>query len=128
MIYCFGMKNKPNYKSLLQERDKVTREISNYAFVLRASLRRHGNICGNPTCRCKHPTNPKPHGPYNYLSHRYKDKTQTIFLTKKKLSYAKEGIDNYKEFLTRLYRLSEINFQILRYHYDRLEEREDVQI
>lgn len=117
------MKNKPSYSGLLKERDTLIARLVACSFVLRSTLRRHGNICGNSKCRCKHPTRPKLHGPYNYLSHRYNDRTQTIFLNEKKFSYANEGIRSYKRLMATVYRLSEINFRILRYHYDKLEEK-----
>jgi len=116
----------PAYNLLLREREKLLKKLSINPFVLRASLRRHGNICGRPNCSCKALKNPKLHGPYDYLSHRYKDKTQTVFLNKKKFAYATEGIRGYKRLLGMIYRLSEVNFRILRYHYDKLKEKKDV--
>lgn len=112
------MKMKPSKNSLLKERDRLIEKLSKFSFILRGSLRRHGNICGNPTCRCKDKKSPKLHGPYDYLSHRYKDKTQTIFLNDSKLKLAKKGIQNYKKMLKTLYRLSEINFRLLRYYHE----------
>ena len=110
----------PPYNSLLRERDSLLRQLSAAPFVLRGSLRRHGNICGRPNCSCKRLKDPKLHGPYDYLSHRYKDKTQTVFLTEKKLYLAKKGISDYKKLIYVIYRLSEINFRLLRYHYSKL--------
>ena len=110
----------PVYSSLLKERDNLLKKLTTNVFVLRGSLRRHGNICGRPNCSCKRPKDPKLHGPYDYLSHRYKDKTQTVFLTEKKLSLAKNGISDYKKLIAVIYRLSEVNFRLLRYHYDKL--------
>ncbi len=110
----------PVYSSLLKERDNLLKELTANVFVLRGSLRRHGNICGRSNCSCKRLKDPKLHGPYDYLSHRYKDKTQTVFLTEKKLSLAKNGISDYKKLIAVIYRLSEINFRLLRYHYDKL--------
>jgi hypothetical protein len=88
--------------------------------VLRGSLRLHENVCGNPNCRCKDPENPVRHGPYHYLSHRYENKTQTIFLTKKKLDHARQWTENYRRLINTIYELSEINFKLLRYHHDKL--------
>ncbi len=110
----------PLYGSLLRERDSLLGKLGVNAFVLRGSLRRHGNICGRPNCSCKRLKDPKLHGPYDYLSHRYKDKTQTVFLTEKKLSLAKNGISDYRKLIAVIYRLSEVNFRLLRYHYDKL--------
>ena len=110
----------PAYNSLVKERGRLVGELKANPFILRGSLRRHGNICGRPNCSCKRLKNPKLHGPYDYLSHRYKDKTQTVFLNKKKLHYAKEGISGYNKLIETVYELSEINFRILRYHYNKL--------
>ncbi|MEA1937153.1 MAG: DUF6788 family protein [Patescibacteria group bacterium] len=114
------MKNKPSLKGLIKKRRQLLMKLSKEAFVLRGSLRKQGNICGNPKCKCKDPEKPVLHGPYHYLSHRYKNKSQTIFLTSKKFPLAQKGINNYKSLIEILYDLSEVNFQILRYHYDSL--------
>ena len=110
----------PAYSSLLKERDNLLDRLAVNAFILRGSLRRQGNICGRPNCSCKRLKDPKLHGPYNYLSHRYKDKSQTVFLNKKKFGLAKKGICDYNKLIAIVYKLSEINFRLLRYHYDKL--------
>ena len=115
------MNRKPSYSKLLKQRADLIGKLSNWPAVLRGSIRRHGNKCGNPGCRCKDPKNPILHGPYHYLSHRYRDKTQTIFLNEVKLTHAREWIANYKALIEHIYKLSEINFRVLRYHYDKLE-------
>ena len=117
------MEKRPSYQYLLKRRDKLIKKLGDGSFVLRGSLRRHGNKCGKPGCACKHPTDPKLHGPYDYLSHRYGKKTRTIFLNRKKLIHAKKGIKAYNKLLNNLYLLSEINFRILRYHYGKLEDK-----
>ena len=116
------MKRKPSYAKLLKERRELLAKLAEWPPVLRGSLRRHGNKCGNPNCRCKDPEHPVLHGPYHYLSHRYGDKTQTLFLNETKLHLATEWIANYKRLIKTVYRLSEVNFRILRHHYDRLED------
>jgi len=116
------MKQKPSYQQLLNERERLQKKLANCPPILRGTLRRHGNKCGNPSCRCHDKKNPIRHGPYDYLSHRYENKTQTIFLNETKLPYAREWTQNYKGMIETLYRLSEINFRILRYHYEKLED------
>jgi len=44
----------------------------------------------------------------------------TIFLTERKLPYAKRGIKEYDEAIDIIYGIAEINFEILRYHHERL--------
>jgi len=115
------MKRKPSYAGLLRERQELLERLAEWPPVLRGSLRKHGNKCGNPNCRCKDPEHPVLHGPYHYLSHRYGDKTQTLFLNETKLRCATEWIANYKHLIKTVYRLSEVNFRILRYHYEKLD-------
>ncbi len=118
------MKSKPSYAELVKEREELLKRLGSWPPVLRASLRLHGNRCGRPKCRCKDPKNPVLHGPYHYLSHRYEDRTQTVFLNEVKLKFASEWIANYKKLIETIYRLSEINFRLLRYHYKTLEKKE----
>jgi hypothetical protein len=46
-----------------------------------------------------------------------------IFLNKRKLPYARKGVEEYAELIDTVYRISEINFKILRYHYLELKGR-----
>lgn len=115
------MNARHSYKVLLRERKGILRRLAAWPPVLRGSLRRHGSRCGNPDCRCHDKKAPKLHGPYQYLSHRYENSTQTILLTKSKLPHAVAWAANYKRLIKLIYRLSEVNFRLLRYHYDKLE-------
>ena len=45
-----------------------------------------------------------------------------IFLNDRKLPYAHKGIEEYAELIDVVYRISEINFKILRYHYAELKD------
>jgi hypothetical protein len=110
------MNEKPSYSELQRERERILERLGDYPPVLRGSLRRHGNKCGNPNCACHDLHKPKRHGPYYYLSHRYQDRTQTLFLSPVKLPYAKAWMANYKRLIHLIYRLSEVNFRLLRYH------------
>jgi len=130
-IYCFGMARRktskakqeiPSYRRLLQERDRLLGQLAACPPVLRGTIRCHGNKCGNPTCRCHDEKDPIRHGPYHYLSHRHDNKTQTIFLNDRKRPYAEAWIANYKRLIETIYELSEVNFRLLRYHNEKLED------
>jgi len=43
-----------------------------------------------------------------------------IFLNNKKMIYASKGVGQYHEIINLIYKISEINFNILRYHYEEL--------
>lgn len=107
-------------KQLLKERDKLVSKLSGYRHILRGTIIKRGNICGKAVCVCKRKTNPVLHGPYQYLSHRSKKSINMIFLNKKKLPIAKVGVREYDKVIELIYRIAEINFEILRYHHERL--------
>lgn len=107
-------------KQLQEERDRLTKSLGKLRRILRGSVMRHGNICGKAVCICKRKKNPIPHGPYSYLSHRSRKGVNTVFLNKKKLPIAEKGIREYDKAIDIIYRIAEINFRILRYHYDKL--------
>lgn len=105
---------------LLAKRDALIGRLCDYKYILRGTIIQRGNICGKPTCRCKRKNNPLLHGPYSYLSHRSRNTTNMIFLNKKKLNYALKGVTQYQELIELIYQISEINFEVLRYHYEKL--------
>ncbi len=107
-------------KQLMKERDKLAGKLGGYRQVLRGTIVKRGNICGKPVCICKRKNNPILHGPYQYLSHRSRKSINMIFLNKKKLPRAAKGVREYSELIDLIYRISEINFEILRYHHARL--------
>ena len=107
-------------KQLLKERDKLAGKLCGYRHILRGTIIKRGNICGKAVCICKRKNNPVLHGPYQYLSHRSKKSINMIFLNKKKLPLAKAGVREYGDAIELIYRIAEINFEILRYHHERL--------
>lgn len=109
-----------NLKELLKKREALVKRLGGLKRILRGSIVKQGNICGKAVCICKRKKNPVLHGPYSYLSHRSRIGINTIFLTEKKLHYAKNGIRQYDEAIVLIYRIAEINFEILRYHHARL--------
>jgi len=107
-------------KQLLAKRNELIGRLCDYKYTLRGTIVQRGNICGKAGCRCKKKESPLLHGPYKYLSHRSRKSTNMVFLNKAKLPYAYQGIRQYQELIKLIYRISEINFEILRYHYAKL--------
>lgn len=108
-------------KQLHTKRDILIGRLSNYRHILRGTIIQRGNICGKAGCRCKKKEGPILHGPYKYLSHRSRKTTNMIFLNRIKLPYVNQGVREYQELIELIYHISEINFEILRYHYDKLQ-------
>jgi hypothetical protein len=109
-----------NLNELFKKRKALVKRLGGLNLILRGSIVKQGNICGKAVCVCKRKKNPVLHGPYNYLSHRSTKGMNTIFLTEKKLRYAKNGIGEYNEAIELIYKIAEINFEILRYHHGAL--------
>ena len=115
------MNARIDFNGLIQERRRLLAQLATWPPVLRGSLREHLSRCGNPHCRCRDEKHPVRHGPYQYLSHRYQNRTQTILLTTTKRPYAQAWVANYKRLIQTLYELCEVNFRFLRYHHDKLD-------
>ena len=111
----------PQLKKLMKRRDLLMENISRHKNILRGTIIERGNICGKKNCRCKRKDRPVLHGPYKYLSHRSRWKTNMIFLNGEKLMHAIEGVKGYEELTNILYEISELNFKILRYHYKKID-------
>lgn len=107
-------------RELLNRRKALVNRLGGLKHILRGSIVSQGNICGKAVCRCKRKKSPILHGPYNYLSSRSRKSMNTIFLTERKLPFAKKGVREYNEAIDIIYGIAEINFNILRYHHERL--------
>ncbi len=108
---------------LIRERDRLSGRLRDYKYILRGTIVERGNICGKSGCRCKREENPILHGPYKYLAHRSSRGANMIFLNKTKQLYADQGVRQYRQLIGIIYRISRINFEILRYHYEKLPKR-----
>lgn len=65
--------------------------------VLPGGLKTYYNVCGKANCQCKHPQNPKPHGPYTQLSFSVGGKSSTISIPKTEESSTLKAVDNFKK-------------------------------
>ncbi len=112
-----------SYNNLLKQRTKLVKNLRCLITetILRGSIRIQGNRCGGSKgCKCKRKDNPILHGPYPYLSFRGQKSNHSLLLTKSKLGCVEKSIANYKEIMKAVIKLSDIDFQIVRYHRDRL--------
>lgn len=117
---------KPSFKRLNKKRDKLLVEI--YELLkkdfIRGSIRIQGNRCGgSKNCKCKRKVNPILHGPYPYLSFRGIKSNHSILLGKAKKDHAEKAVNNHKKIMELLIGLSDIDFQVLRYHSDKLKDK-----
>lgn len=115
-------KRRPSFKRLHKKRGKLNGELLKLLKkdLIRGSIRVQGNRCGgSKNCKCKRKINPILHGPYPYLSFRGAKSNHSILLGKSKKGHAEKAVDNHKKIMELLIGLSDIDFQILRYHSDK---------
>ena len=62
------------------------------------SLSKQFNICGNKTCKCKDPENPKKHGPYYQLSYSHKGRSTSRFIKEHLVKEVEQQTKNFKKF------------------------------
>jgi len=78
------------------------------------TLSQQYNVCGNPTCVCKDPDNPKRHGPYHQLSYSRHGKSKTEFVKRGTLSRIKREVKNYKRFVALTDELIDLSIELSR--------------
>jgi len=117
---------KPSFKPLNKKRDKLLIEITKLLKndFIRGSIRIQGNRCGgSKNCKCKRKVNPILHGPYPYLSFRGVKSNHSVLLGKSKKEHAEKAVNNHKKIMEILIGISEIDFQILRYHSGKIKDK-----
>ncbi len=90
-----------NAKQIRELQGRITRikkRLSQLGDLRPGSLSRQYNVCGNPTCRCKDPANPKKHGPYYQLSYTHRGKGHTEYIQGGIRAQTKQQLQNYKKF------------------------------
>lgn len=85
-------------KSIERKIETIKKKILNLGGMHPGSLSKQYNICGNPTCRCKDPENPRKHGPYYQLSFVHRGKSSSRFIKKEFVPDVKAHLSNYKKF------------------------------
>jgi hypothetical protein len=92
------METLKSIEELEKRIEQIKIRLASLADMRPGSLSEQYNVCGNPTCRCKDPTNPQRHGPYYQLSYVHKGKHTTQFIRRPFLRQVRTEIANYKRF------------------------------
>jgi hypothetical protein len=92
--------------------DRIKERIMALGELRPGSLSRQYNICGNPTCRCKDPDNPKKHGPYYNLSFTRNGKSRTEFVREGRVAQVRAQIGNYKKLKELVSRWIDLSLEI----------------
>jgi hypothetical protein len=92
------MKANVKLETLEQQIQQVKMALVALGPMRPGSLSRQYNVCGNPRCRCKHPTRPQKHGPYYQLSYVHRGQHTTQFIRRERVAEVKVQLANYKTF------------------------------
>ena len=77
----------------------IKKELVSLGDLRPGSLSKQYNVCGNPTCHCKHDP-PQKHGPYYQLSFSRKGKSSTKFIKKPHVAMVQKQVENYAQLRT----------------------------
>ena len=98
MFMLTEMKTTQSVQKLEAQILQIKRQLQSHGLMRPGSLSRQYNVCGKPTCRCKHPSHPIRHGPYYQLNYVFRGKKTSRFIRREILSQVKTQLANYKMF------------------------------
>ncbi len=84
-----------SYQDRIKE---IKQELVEVGEMRPGSISEQYNVCGNPTCICKDPENPKRHGPYYKLSYTHQGKGHTDFVKKEMIDEVRQQLASYRSF------------------------------
>lgn len=91
-------KRKNDLTDWQEELDIIRKELMQLGPMHPGSLSQQYHACGNPACRCHHPTKPEKHGPYNKLTYVYRGKPVCRFVHPEYVEEIKPRLAAYKTF------------------------------
>jgi len=77
---------------------EIKQELGELGDMRPGSISEQYNVCGNPTCRCKDPKEPKKHGPYYQLSYSHQGRSTTEFVKREAVAEVRQQLDNHRTF------------------------------
>jgi len=78
--------------------ESIKRQLRELGAFLPGSLSKQYNVCGNPTCRCKDPKQPRRHGPYWQLSFTVNGRSSTRFIKSDELAEVRLRLRRFRRF------------------------------
>jgi hypothetical protein len=114
------MKTTDPIQTLCNKIDAVKAQLLAVGAMRPGSLSRQYNVCGKAGCRCKHPTQPRRHGPYYKLSYVHQGKFTTQFIRPAALAQVRAELANYKRFRKLTARWIDLALQVAKLNLKRL--------
>jgi len=99
MIYIIVVMNaKTSVEQLEREIETIKQKLQTLGPMHPGSISMQYQACGNPACRCLHPTKPQKHGPYHKLAYVYRGKRICRFVRSACVEDLKPKLAAYKTF------------------------------
>ncbi len=95
---------------LKRQRREIIKHIPPFEKILRTTISKYYSTCGYKKCRCH---KGEKHGPFIYLSLTEKGKTKMYFTPQEIVKQVKEGVKSYHKLWENIYKLCQINREIL---------------
>jgi len=83
-------------KELLAELAAVKQEMAGLGEIRPGALVEQWNTCGQKSCACKDPENPRKHGPYWLLAYRFQGRSTSEFVRAEDLETIRQQIADYR--------------------------------
>lgn len=99
MLYIIAVMNtNPSTERLEREIEAIKQKLLALGPMHPGSVSRQYQVCGNPACRCLHPTKPQKHGPYYKLAYVHRGKPVCRFVRAACVDEMKSRLNAYKTF------------------------------
>jgi hypothetical protein len=95
-----GMNKPSRIKRCEKEIEVIGQELLRLGPMHPGSISQQYHVCGTPTCRCHHPTEPKKHGPYNKLTYVHRGRPVCRFVREIDANELCARLKAYKTFRT----------------------------
>jgi len=92
------MKTTSQIKRWEQEIEAIRQELLRLGPMHPGSISLQYHVCGTPTCRCHHPTEPRKHGPYSKLTYVHRGRPVCRFVQAVHAEEIKSRLAAYKRF------------------------------
>jgi hypothetical protein len=80
--------------------EAIRQELLRLGPIHPGSISQQYHVCGTPTCRCHHPTEPQKHGPYSKLTYVHRGRPVCRFVQATHLQELQNRLAAYKTFRT----------------------------
>jgi len=94
--------------------EQIKAELVNMGDMRPGTLSEHYKVCGNASCSCRNPKDPRKHGPYLQLNYTHKGRSRTEFVRRDQQENVRRQLENYARFRALIDEWVELSIEIAR--------------